>query len=482
MKILNLTWNTHGSQPFLEQILLKIIEETGKEADILIISLQECYNVSIFPSGLIIRRCETGANTRKDNIIEEDGNKISYKYIREYSMFGLKTVVASRTPLSIHFYCIGQGPLGFVNKGFIATVIQDPLDIENKASMEHSTIFHANCHLAAHKHNFKRRIEQLDEIIANFIEWLGSGRSYRENDSHPNDYEEEIKQTNGGKVAEQGNANRTIKRENIKIVRGLDKFNKTKKLENISGESSGKLPGLRNTFSLPSGWPSLFWILDLLYAAPIASLLYFPILFSILTVFFLFSLCIPLHKHHRKTGAAFILSGDLNFRSPREPAALLEKYPWLAEEKISFEPTYKYKGDILDNGRIPAHCDRIMYWINDEISKSVIKVEVSKNGRIEKKQDAKILLYTSIDSVTCSDHKPVVCIIEANRFGSSEFHDFRINKISSGRSLRIARTRFYLLLIKKRAILAIVAIFMLLESKRTIRSTVEFRSILNRVI
>lgn len=64
------------------------------------------------------------------------------------------------------------------------------------------------------------------------------------------------------------------------------------------------------------------------------------------------------------------------------------------EESPKFRPSYKYdvgtqRWDSSEKKRVPAWCDRILYWIKD------------KNVKIEQKS------YHSLEKVTLSDHKPV---------------------------------------------------------------------------
>lgn len=128
MQILCFTWNTEG---------FANLPNISEKADMFIFSLQECY---FTPS-------------KKTILNSIDGNYEQYPFITHCSMFGLKTIIVSKQKLQIEFYRIGQGPLGFLNKGFIASVI-------NK------NLVHINCHLVAHDHNSKRRMEQLEEILS----------------------------------------------------------------------------------------------------------------------------------------------------------------------------------------------------------------------------------------------------------------------------------------------------------------------------
>ena len=223
MQVLFFTWNTHGTS---------ILPKIDSDADLFIISLQECYKM---PS--------------KDNILQSIGKESGmFKYIESCSMWGLKTIIVSKKKLSLNFFRIGQGHLGFINKGFITSVINQNL-------------VHINCHLAAHEHNNEKRIAQLDQILS---------------------------------------------------------------------------------FSLS----------------------------------------------HLKT---IVLAGDLNFRSLKEADTFKRKYPMFLEHEITFEPTYKYKGNVFDIKRTPSYCDRVLY-------SSIFNTRVS--------------IYKSLHSIVASDHKPVICQIE----------------------------------------------------------------------
>lgn len=117
MIIYSMTWNTHGSTE---------IPEIFEDADIFIISLQECINPPKITFG--------------------------FNYTKICSMFGLKTIIYSKNEIKTEFYKIGLGPFGFINKGFIATKIE-------------KNIMHINAHLIAHPQNNQKRLDQLDKII-----------------------------------------------------------------------------------------------------------------------------------------------------------------------------------------------------------------------------------------------------------------------------------------------------------------------------
>lgn len=128
MKTFVMTWNTHGESA---------LPEIETDADLAVISLQECY----------------GQPHEKFN---QAGSV--FKYVKTCSMFGLKTIIKSREKRKIKFYRAGQGPLGFVNKGFIMAEIDD-------------RIVHINAHLAAYEHNQPTRLRQLNEIL----DFIGKG-------------------------------------------------------------------------------------------------------------------------------------------------------------------------------------------------------------------------------------------------------------------------------------------------------------------
>lgn len=120
MDICAITWNTHGKS---------LIPEVDSNLSTILISLQECYAIP-----------------------EITALKARFKEVKVSSMFGLKTIIASNIPLKTSFIKLGQGHFGFVNKGFIATVINN------------DTV-HINAHLTAHEWNNQKRIEQLREIL-----------------------------------------------------------------------------------------------------------------------------------------------------------------------------------------------------------------------------------------------------------------------------------------------------------------------------
>lgn len=120
MKICALTWNANGN---------KELPDFETDADLIILSLQECYRMPSI-----------------------DGIKADFRFVETHSMFGLKTIIASREPFHVEFCKIGQGALRFINKGFIAAKI-------NGRTM------HINAHLAAHEHKNDRRMAQLKEIV-----------------------------------------------------------------------------------------------------------------------------------------------------------------------------------------------------------------------------------------------------------------------------------------------------------------------------
>lgn len=120
MRIFSITWNTHGTK---ELPALEIA------ADMVIISLQECYE----PPDIGMLRKE-------------------FRYCVSESMFGLQTIILGKSKIEAKTSRIGLGPCGFVNKGFIATKI-------NKS------ILHVNAHLPAHEHNHEKRLGQLRTIL-----------------------------------------------------------------------------------------------------------------------------------------------------------------------------------------------------------------------------------------------------------------------------------------------------------------------------
>lgn len=120
MRIFSVTWNTHGTRE------LPILETT---ADLITISLQECYSS---PDMSIL------------------GKEFEHRVSK--SMFGLQTVILSKSRIEAKTIRIGLGPCGFVNKGFIATRIN-------------RSILHINAHLQAHDHNHEKRLRQLKSIL-----------------------------------------------------------------------------------------------------------------------------------------------------------------------------------------------------------------------------------------------------------------------------------------------------------------------------
>ncbi|KAM0681009.1 hypothetical protein GINT2_000792 [Glugoides intestinalis] len=120
MDICAITWNTHGKS---------FIPGIDSTLSTMIISLQECYTVP-----------------------EITALKARFKEVKVSSMYGLKTIIASKKPLKTRFIKLGQGYFGFINKGFIATIINND-------------IIHVNAHLAAHEWNNKKRISQLKEML-----------------------------------------------------------------------------------------------------------------------------------------------------------------------------------------------------------------------------------------------------------------------------------------------------------------------------
>lgn len=120
MKVFSITWNTHGT---------KELPSFHSTADIVTISLQECY--------------------RSPNI----GNiQKSFRHVASESMFGLQTIILSKSRVKVNATRIGLGPCGFVNKGFIVTRIN-------------RTILHVNTHLQAHSSNHNKRLLQLRTIL-----------------------------------------------------------------------------------------------------------------------------------------------------------------------------------------------------------------------------------------------------------------------------------------------------------------------------
>jgi hypothetical protein len=117
MKICTMTWNAHGEPRVPEKMI---------DADVLVISLQECYKIPQI--------------------------KYFFKYTRVCSMFGIKTIILSNNQINVKFYRIGLGIFGFVNKGFIASRINEK-------------IMHINAHLAPHEYNNHIRLAQLEKIV-----------------------------------------------------------------------------------------------------------------------------------------------------------------------------------------------------------------------------------------------------------------------------------------------------------------------------
>ncbi|KAI5148236.1 hypothetical protein ENBRE01_0196 [Enteropsectra breve] len=121
MKILSLTWNTHGftALPFTLQ----------EDADIVTISLQEC---PLLPdTGLLFP---------------------SMKHRFFTSSGPLQTIILSKQPVKIATMKIGMGIGSYVNKGFIACMLNN-------------AIVHINVHLAAHEDKNDVRMEQIAKIL-----------------------------------------------------------------------------------------------------------------------------------------------------------------------------------------------------------------------------------------------------------------------------------------------------------------------------
>lgn len=91
-----------------------------------------------------------------------------------------------------------------------------------------------------------------------------------------------------------------------------------------------------------------------------------------------------------------ILSGDLNFRivdNKDQASEFFEQFPIFKEAKINFEPTYKYKNNILNLSRTPSYCDRIL---------------------ICSKKKIKFNDYNLLRNIKYSDHKPVYLSFSLN--------------------------------------------------------------------
>jgi hypothetical protein len=142
MKVLCLTWNSNNN--FSLNLFNKDL--FNKDYQILIISLQETFLTDL---------------TDLNNNYFKNFKKLNLN-IKLIQSFGLVTIVLSRDKLNIKSYRIGQGVLGFPNKGFILTEIYRDNSLPNSAPV----LVHVNCHLAAHSENHLKRSKQIDQIIS----------------------------------------------------------------------------------------------------------------------------------------------------------------------------------------------------------------------------------------------------------------------------------------------------------------------------
>lgn len=120
MRIYALTWNTHGHNR-LPKIAL--------DADIIFISLQECY-------------------ARPDT----SGILLKHRICIAESFYGLQTIVLSTKQLAYKVKKIGFGRFGLPNKGFIGICIN-------------GSFLHINAHLAPHDYNQELRMRQIRRIF-----------------------------------------------------------------------------------------------------------------------------------------------------------------------------------------------------------------------------------------------------------------------------------------------------------------------------
>lgn len=117
-----------------------------------------------------------------------------------------------------------------------------------------------------------------------------------------------------------------------------------------------------------------------------------------------------------------ILSGDLNFRMVDGKDQALEfqrTYAAFREDRIAFQPTFKYDGDRLSPRRVPSFCDRVF---------------------VASRRDLRFLAYSSVDGILLSDHKPVYCRFEVS--GSPRKCDLLAVRGSSTRGKEIL-TKLY---------------------------------------
>ncbi|KAF8820867.1 endonuclease/exonuclease/phosphatase domain-containing protein [Cardiosporidium cionae] len=82
----------------------------------------------------------------------------------------------------------------------------------------------------------------------------------------------------------------------------------------------------------------------------------------------------------------------------------LSPFRGFLEGKIDFPPTYKYRknASVYDSQRVPAWCDRILYFVGD----------CSTKTEISQRPAATLLHYISHQTYQCSDHKPVSASLE----------------------------------------------------------------------
>jgi len=150
-------------------------------------------------------------------------------------------------------------------------------------------------------------------------------------------------------------------------------------------------------------------------------------------------------KFIRRDAQVIILTGDLNFRcTPDDQGAeFLRMHLSFKEGAIRFKPTYKYVADRYDTSQVPSYCDRVLVA-------SIFRV--------------RFLLYTSLDDVFLSDHKPVLCKFEITDYnerdrvlaGTRELFRMRrliteiyVGVVDHGWGFRVGMTLFILLVVSK---------------------------------
>ncbi|KAI4291482.1 hypothetical protein PAPHI01_0756 [Pancytospora philotis] len=120
LRIVAFTWNVHKS---------RTLPALDAEADILFVSLQECFS-----------RPDISAIT------------IGYPFIHRASLLGIRTFVLSKTKLDCSSSRLGMGALHFPNKGYVATVVD-------------GSILHINVHLVDQPQRQPERMAQLARIL-----------------------------------------------------------------------------------------------------------------------------------------------------------------------------------------------------------------------------------------------------------------------------------------------------------------------------